>query len=78
MEKSKSKAKSKAKTETKTIKKKNFVSAVGRRKRAIARVRLYHGKGETLVNEQPIEKYFNFKSPKQVFRNHSFVVALGH
>ena len=36
----------------------SFIFAVGRRKTAVARVRLYHGKGETLVNGQPIEKYF--------------------
>ena len=35
-----------------------FVFAVGRRKTAVARVRLFKGKGETLVNSQPIEKYF--------------------
>jgi small subunit ribosomal protein S9 len=68
MEKSKSKTKSKAKTETKTSKKKNFVSAVGRRKTAIARVRLYHGKGETLVNEQPIGKYFPGEIAKSFYQ----------
>jgi len=38
--------------------KKAFVFTVGRRKTAMARIRLYHGKGETLVNDQPIAKYF--------------------
>ncbi len=33
-------------------------SAVGRRKEAIARVRLLPGKGLVLVNKRPIEKYF--------------------
>jgi small subunit ribosomal protein S9 len=48
----------------KTVKKshqkrlKPFVFAVGRRKTAIARVRLYSGKGETLVNSKPIGEYF--------------------
>lgn len=37
---------------------KAFVSTVGRRKTAVARIRLYHGKGETLINDQPIAKYF--------------------
>jgi len=39
-------------------KKKKYVYAVGRRKTATARVRLFYGKGETVVNGQPIEKYF--------------------
>src|SRR3989344_8404049 len=32
--------------------------AVGRRKEASARIRLYKGKGQTLVNSLPIEQYF--------------------
>ena len=36
----------------------DYVSAHGGRKAATARVRLFKGKGETLVNDQPIEKYF--------------------
>jgi len=36
-----------------------YTVAVGRRKEAIARVRLFNGKGETLVNNHPIEKYFD-------------------
>lgn len=35
-----------------------FIFAVGRRKEAVARVRLYKGKGEITVNNQPIEEYF--------------------
>lgn len=31
---------------------------MGRRKTAVARIRLYHGKGDILVNDQPIAKYF--------------------
>ena len=42
----------------KKSKSKSFIFAVGRRKTAIARVRLFKGKGETLVNDQPIAKYF--------------------
>ena len=64
----KSKTKSKAKTETKTSKKKNFVFAVGRRKTAVARIRLYHGKGETLVNDQPIAKYFSGEITKTLYQ----------
>lgn len=47
----------KAKEKTKS-RKKTYVWSVGRRKTAAARVRLYHGKGETLVNQLPIEEYF--------------------
>ena len=43
--------------EKKTEKKKYFY-AVGRRKRSSARIRLYLGKGESLVNGKPIEEYF--------------------
>ncbi len=39
-------------------KKKNFIYAVGRRRSASARVRLFKGKQESLVNEMPIAKYF--------------------
>ena len=38
--------------------KKEYIRAVGRRKGAVARVRLYVGKGQSLVNDLPIEKYF--------------------
>lgn len=47
-----------SKKKTKKERKKPFVFAVGRRKTAVARVRLYSGKKETLVNEQPIGEYF--------------------
>ena len=38
--------------------KKKYVYAVGRRKEATATVRLYRGKGQTLVNDKPIDEYF--------------------
>ena len=40
-------------------KKQKYLYAVGRRKEAVARVRLFSGKGQTLVNNQPIEEYFS-------------------
>lgn len=49
----------KEKKKTKKGRKKSFVVAVGRRKFATARVRLYSGKGEILVNNQPIKEYFS-------------------
>jgi len=39
-------------------KKADYISAHGRRKEAAARVRLFAGKGETIVNGIPIETYF--------------------
>jgi small subunit ribosomal protein S9 len=39
-------------------KKKNFIYAVGRRRSASARIRLFKGGQESLVNEMPIGKYF--------------------
>lgn len=41
-----------------TKKKINYTYAVGRRRTASARVRLFKGKGESTVNGLPIEKYF--------------------
>lgn len=43
------------------VKKLKYIFAVGRRKEATARVRLFKGKGETLVNSQPIAQYFSGK-----------------
>lgn len=40
-------------------KKPNWIYAVGRRRSAVARVRLFKGKGENVVNGIPIEKYFS-------------------
>lgn len=37
---------------------KEYTFAVGRRRSAVARVRLYSGKGETVVNDKPIQNYF--------------------
>lgn len=35
-----------------------YIEAVGRRKTASARVRLYPGSGEIVVNDQPVDEYF--------------------
>lgn len=42
----------------KNSKKNNFTYTVGRRKESSARVRLFKGKGENVVNELPAKKYF--------------------
>jgi len=47
------------KTSRKTTRsRKKYLYAVGRRKTATAQVRLFRGKGEIMVNDQPIEEYF--------------------
>jgi small subunit ribosomal protein S9 len=53
---------------------KDFVFAVGRRKTAVARIRLFRGKGQTLVNDQPIEKYFSGEVAKSFYQK-PFVVS---
>ena len=40
-----------------TIKKNNYYYALGRRKSAVARVRLSSGKGLMVVNEKPLSEY---------------------
>lgn len=42
----------------KTEQNKEFTYAVGRRREAVARIRLYKGKGQNLINEQPFGDYF--------------------
>lgn len=37
-----------------------YIFATGRRKTAIANVRLFSGKGESVVNKKPYEKYFSY------------------
>ena len=36
----------------------NYVEGIGRRKTSVARVRLYPGAGEFVVNEKPFDQYF--------------------
>ena len=54
--------------------KKNYTFAVGRRKTAVARVRLYSGRGDTLVNGLPIATYFAGVAPEVVW-NEPFSVT---
>lgn len=69
----KTKTKTKAKAKIKLVikpgksSKKAFIYAVGRRKTAAARVRLFKGKGETLVNNLPIGEYFSGEVAKLVY-----------
>ena len=51
----------------KTSSKNKAVFTVGRRKTAVARIRLYKGKGEILVNEKTIDKYFPGEQAKAFY-----------
>jgi len=51
----------------KTDSKNKFIFAIGRRKTAIASVRLFKGKGETLVNNLPLAKYFSGQAARQIW-----------
>jgi len=48
------------KAKTKTVKKAKakYIPAVGRRRTAVARIRLFSKKGDLMVNDQPIGQYF--------------------
>lgn len=48
---------------------KEFFSAVGRRKTAVARVRLWAGKQEIVVNGKPISVYFKGDTFKKIFQS---------
>ena len=50
-----------------TITEKKFYLAVGRRKTAVARVRLYPGKGDFTVNGKPVTEYFKGPYASYVF-----------
>jgi small subunit ribosomal protein S9 len=43
-----------------TAAKGRYIFATGRRKTAVSNVRLFEGKGETVVNKIPVEKYFSY------------------
>lgn len=48
---------------------KEFYSAVGRRKTAIARARLWAGKQEIVVNGKPVSTYFKGDTLKKVYQS---------
>jgi len=55
------------KAKTKKIKKKDYIFAVGRRKTAIARVRLFSKSGDMIVNDKPIGEYFPSDVEKKLY-----------
>jgi len=54
------------KVNKKLLKPKN-IYAVGRRKTASARIRLFKGTGEIIVNDRPIGKYFSGEVARKLF-----------
>lgn len=64
------------KTPSKTIKtkKERYIFAVGRRKTAVARVRLSPGKGKIVVNNRPIDQYFPGRIAEKIYTK-PFVVT---
>ena len=48
--------------------KKDYIYAVGRRKTSSARVRLFRGKGESMVNSQSIDKYFSQPNDEVIWK----------
>jgi small subunit ribosomal protein S9 len=48
--------------------KKDYIFAVGRRREAVCRVRLFRGKGENLVNNYPAEEYFPGEVQNQLWK----------
>jgi small subunit ribosomal protein S9 len=49
-------------SEKPTIAHGKYVFATGRRKSAVANVRMFSGKGETTINKKPLNTYFSYKS----------------
>ena len=45
---------------------KKYIYAIGRRKRSTARIRLFAGKGQIVVNDKPVGDYFK-DVPKEVY-----------
>lgn len=62
------KLKSKPKSVKPKTKKQNFIYAIGRRKTATARIRLYLKKGPILVNDKPISQYFPGKTLEPIYQ----------
>jgi len=47
---------------------KDFISAIGRRKTAVARVRLWKGKEDIVVNDKSISEYFKGEIFKKIYQ----------
>lgn len=58
--------------------KKAPITAVGRRKTAVARIFMYEGKGDILVNEVNIDNYFSTESEKLIWMQPFHLVGVSH
>lgn len=54
-----------------------YVEAVGRRKTASARVRIYPGTGEIVINDKPMEAYFGRALDQMILRQPLNVTGTG-
>lgn len=57
-----------------TKKQPTYIYAIGRRKSAIATVKLFSGKGSSIVNKIDLNKYFNLKTDKIIYEK-PFVIT---
>ncbi len=57
-------------------KKTTFYQAVGRRKEATARVRIFSGSGDFTINERPVFEYFNRRQDKIIFEKPLIIAGL--
>ncbi len=72
------KTKKENKEKTAKSKKVKFISGLGRRKRAVARVWLYPQKGEITINDQPAEEYFPGVNDITVWAKPFHTVGVSH
>lgn len=56
---------------------KKYITTLGRRKRSVARIRLFEGKGQTLVNGKPINEYFKDISEAVYLRPFNITQTVG-
>ncbi|MDO8602453.1 MAG: 30S ribosomal protein S9 [Candidatus Omnitrophota bacterium] len=56
----------------------NAIWATGRRKRAIARVRLFTGNGDITINKKPLEEYFERPTLKMIVMQPIQVANIGN
>lgn len=54
-----------------------YIFATGRRKTAVANVRLFSGKGDSIVNKKPLEKYFSYSFYKEEIDKPFHLTGLG-
>lgn len=59
-------------------KKSEFISGLGRRKRAVARVWLYNKKGVFIVNDRPIEEVYNKAFQEVIWLKPFHTIGVSH